>query len=305
MTSLFERPIAVIEAPSNLGLRPPREGIEPGTKYAPGSLSEAGLYGRLKPSAHYRVEPSPYPFGVRDESGVRHSREITKFSRELADILGRTLTSSREFPLVIGGDCSVLIGVALALKRIGKFGLLFVDGHTDFYLPEQSPTGGAAGLDLAIVTGWGPSCLTDMDGLRPYIDAERVMLLGNRGDEPADDAPIPTPARAGMEHWPLARFRANSKPELQAAVNQRFRDVEGVWMHIDVDVLDSSIMPAVDSPQPDGLSWEELGSIVRSAFESNRVSGIDICIFDPSLDADQKLSRELADNIASWFSAVV
>ena len=303
MTNSRRKVVEAIEAPSNLGLSPPRSGKEPGTRLAPDSLAAAGLYELVKPKSLRRVEPPLYPFGSRGESGVKHDAQIRTYSRDLADAIEPALVAGN-FPLVIGGDCSVLIGAGVALKRLGEYGLLFIDGHTDFYLPEQSPSGGAAGLDLAIVTGWGPSQLTNIDGLRPYFLAKNVMTIGHRFKGALPPAPIPTPAIAGMEDWPLDRWRKNEeRTRFRQSLDRIARSSPaGVWMHVDVDVLDSQIMPAVDSLQPDGLSWNELAEIISGAFETTFVCGMTVCIFDPSLDTDQSLSQTLARNIATWLT---
>ena len=85
---------------------------------------------------------------------------------------------------------------------------------------------------------------------------------------------------------------------IQAAVNtalERFRhdSIEGFWIHLDVDVLDSDIMPAVDSPQPDGLRYDELIDILRLLLGSRLAVGMEVTIFDPDLDPEGKYAREL------------
>jgi arginase len=94
----------------------------------------------------------------------------------------------REFPLILGGDCSILLGAVLALRRRGRFGLLFIDGHADFYQPEANPNGEAASMDLAFVTGHGPPLLTDLEGRGPLVRMETDVLVAALG--------APPPARA-------------------------------------------------------------------------------------------------------------
>ena len=55
-------------------------------------------------------------------------------------------------------------------------------------------------------------------------------------------------------------------------------------MHRDADVLDDAVMPAVDYRMPDGLSWEELATILQVAIGSGRAIGLNITIFNPKLD---------------------
>ena len=68
----------------------------------------------------------------------------------------------------------------LALKRRGRFGLLFIDGHADFYEPEINPNGEAASMDLAFATGYGPRLLTDFDGKGPLVRPEDAVAFGCR-----------------------------------------------------------------------------------------------------------------------------
>ncbi len=93
----------------------------------------------------------------------------------VADVVGRG-----EFPILLGGDCSILLGSTLALRRRGRYGLLFIDGHADFYQPEANPNGEAASMDLAFATGHGPELLTNLEGLRPLVRDEDVVAFGFR-----------------------------------------------------------------------------------------------------------------------------
>jgi arginase len=88
-----------------------------------------------------------------------------------------------QFPIVLGGDCSILIGCMLALRRLGKYGLFFIDGHADFYQPEAEPNGEVASMELAIVSGSGPSILTDIDGLKPLVQDKDIIAFGYRDTE--------------------------------------------------------------------------------------------------------------------------
>ena len=63
-------------------------------------------------------------------------------------------------------DCSIVLGPLLALRRRGRYGLAFLDGHADFQHPSDEPNGEVASLDLAVATGRGPDLLTNLEGLR-------------------------------------------------------------------------------------------------------------------------------------------
>jgi arginase len=293
------KPIVIVEAPSNLGLKPPSPGREPGTARAPVALRRAGLHELVSPTRVIRVEAPAYAIDENRAVNVRNVAAIADYSRKLADAVGGCFARG-EFPLVLGGDCSILLGNMLGLRRRGEPALLYIDGHTDFYLPEQSTSGGAAGMDLAFVTGWGPDALTNLEGLMPYVREERVAALGNRDFDRLHPAPIPSAPASRMHYRDLTALREAgmaqaAKEALEAVHDGKPRDV---FLHVDVDVLDSTIMPAVDSPQADGLRYDELTALLKAIIASALVSGMEVTIFDPDLDPDGHLARELAAVLA-------
>ena len=104
-----------------------------------------------------------------------------------------------EFPVVAGGDCTIVLGSMLALRRLGRYGLLFIDGNADFFQPEAEPQGEGASMDLALATGYGPATLTTWEGHRPLVRPEDVVAFGYRDHE--DQAqygsqPLPPELRA-------------------------------------------------------------------------------------------------------------
>src|SRR6185503_1286180 len=147
--------IQIISAPSILGLKPS------GVEKLPESLINAGLPEKINSVREIIKVPTlndAYDIRRDSETNCLNPTAIRDFSLNLIMALTEQM-NSRNFPLVLGGDCSILIGIMPALKLKGNFGLLFLDAHADFYLPDQSTTGELADMDLSIVTGRGPSIL--------------------------------------------------------------------------------------------------------------------------------------------------
>lgn len=300
MTARSEIPrVAVIEAPSILGLRPS------GVQGLPDALLGAGLAERLQARHAGRVAPeSPYD-SRRDLTTLTLNPDgIASFSQKLADAVGEVIDGG-EFPVVLGGDCSILLGNLLALKRRGRYGLLFVDGHADFYNPEANPTGEAASMELALATGRGPDVLTNLEGRKPLIPDEDVVVFGFRdADEQAAYGSQPLPQE--LVAFDLAAVRSRG---IDTAARDAVRHLTrnggpdaGFWIHVDADVLDDVIMPAVDYRLPGGLSWKELTTVLRVAIQSRRSVGLEVTIYNPQLDPDgtgaHELVRVMADALA-------
>ncbi|MFI1394626.1 arginase family protein [Streptomyces sp. NPDC020681] len=290
------RQIAIIEAPSILGLRPS------GVEELPGALLGAGLAERLGAVSAGRVEAAAYD-PVRDpDSGVLNAAGIARYSGRLADVVSGVLDQGL-FPVVLGGDCSILLGNLLALRRRGRHGLLFLDGHSDFYQPAAEPNGEAASMELALATGRGPRVLSDLEGLGPLVRDEDVVAFGFRDAEESAEAGM-QPLPAGLEAVDLAGVRAVGAREAARRAVGRLAGIGGYWVHLDVDVLDDAVMPAVDYRIPGGLSWAELEAVLETALGDERAVGFDIAIFNPRLDPDGTLGARLVECLArGWNSA--
>src|ERR1039457_2926785 len=140
---------AIVEAPSALGHVPEHRGVE----RAPEVLLAAGLADGLAARRADRVEAAGD--GADRDSGthVMNPQAIRDYSPLLADAVTAVLGDG-EFPVVLGGDCSILLGTMLALRRRGRYGLLYIDGDADFYQPEVNPLNALVnGLVIALLGG--------------------------------------------------------------------------------------------------------------------------------------------------------
>jgi arginase len=290
------RHIAIIEAPSILGLRPT------GVEKLPDALNRAGLTRNLNARKAGRVESGPYSEKRDPETGFLNAGEVAAYTERLAAEVGRVLETG-DFPLVIGGDCSILLGSSLALKRRGRHGLLFLDGHMDFYQAEANINGEAASSELALVTGRGPALLTTYDGDRPLVADGDVVPFGFRDEDEArsyGSQPLP-PA---MKAFSLAAIRqiGIGTPTREALGVVSAHGSRGYWIHLDADVLDDAIMPAVDYRMPGGLSWTEIEIVLRIALENSNAVGMQVTILNPTLDAGGTIVRAFAGMLSRCFA---
>jgi arginase len=289
----YARRIAVLDAPSNLGLRPPAPGVVPGVYKLAGALRDHDLVARLGARDAGVVTPPRYVSELVTGEGTRNEAAIARYTLRLADRIEAFLRDG-EFPVVLGGDCSILLGAMLALRRRGRYGLAYLDGHLDFRHPGNAAQPDAvAGEDLALVTGRG-GVLAELEGLRPLVREADVRAIGPRsGDEALAEVAataIAVETDIDVRTAGAALVGARALTSLESA--------EGFWVHLDADIIDPETMPAVDSPDPGGLALAEVGLLLGALLASPRALGLGVTILDPDLDEDGTLAGRFADLIA-------
>ncbi|SDN38801.1 arginase family protein [Allokutzneria albata] len=291
------RTVAVLDAPSNLGLRPPKPGTVPGTAKAPGALRDAGLLSRLgAEDAGHLVAPRYDRADWQPGDGVFHAAQIAGYAGRLAARVGDLLGAGR-FPVVLGGDCGILLGTGAAVRRhVRRAGLVYLDGHSDFRHPGNSEhVGAAAGEALALVTGRGQPDLSNVDGSGPIFADDSVVLMGIREDDEASEELADTEI---MVRTAAEIQSAGAAPSAQWA-RERLDGLDGFWVHLDVDILDAAVMPAVDSPDPGGLEHSELAELLSGLTSAPNCLGMEVTVFDPDLDPDGALAEELAATLSA------
>lgn len=301
-TRTMPRGVDLIGAPSNLGLRPLRPGHVPGARRAPAALRAHGIVRRLGADDRGDVAAPAYDPSPDPATGYRNGVGLAAYTPALADRVGESLDRGR-FAFVLGGDCSVLLGGALALRRRGRYGLLFIDGHSDFYFPRVPRPLSAAGMDLALATGHGPDAIANIEGRSPYFREEDTVVFGYRDRGTADEVEIERFDRAAFTRIPLERVRELGVAKAVADAKHLLENpaLDGFWIHLDVDVLDPTFMPAVDSPDPGGMMPEQLEQVLAVALSSPRLAGMEMTIYDPDLDADGHLADRLVALLARAF----
>ncbi|ALD14463.1 arginase (plasmid) [Clavibacter capsici] len=265
-------------------------------------MREAGLFRRLAELGARDggvVLPGRYVDDDADRPThrVRNEQAMVEHARRLADRVADVLRAGGS-PLVVGGDCSVLLGAGVAMARRGGAGLVHVDGHTDFRNPGNSDRcASVAGEDLAVAVGRHRQAIADIDGCGPYFAAAHAAHVGCRDD----DAEIVEVRSLLGCVVPASEWRILGTQAVADAV-LRVADVSGYWLQVDVDVLDPEVMPAVDSPDPGGCTAGELVELLRAL--APRAVGASVTVFDPDLDPDGRHARLVSDVVVDGLSGL-
>jgi arginase len=278
-------------------------GTDRGEARAPRALRDAGLAERTGARDAGDVDATVDDPNRDARTGVVGFEQIRRASSEVDSAVAEVLDEGGK-PLVVGGDCTVLVGaLAAAKERLGRVGLAFVDGHLDYFGGETSPSGEAADMDLAFVTGYGPEGLVDLAGPPPIAEPGDVVVMGHRADPEVGDPPETDLVDERIQLVEAPAIKRGDPERLGRYVAERLEAQAGhFWVHFDVDVFDQAEMPAVTYPLPDGLGWEHAEALLRALVRSRRLVGLSVADFVPDKDADGKYARRLVDLVAGLFA---
>jgi arginase len=286
------RTIGLVGVPTNSA------GTISGVARAPTTLREAGLVDALRQHTDmhdYGDVTLPDPSPERDPVThlIDHHGLIAMVTRVREAVT--SIMDNGHFPLVIGGDCPLLLGCLAAARNLKRKGLLFVDGHEDAYLPVQSSTGEAADSELAFALGmadasWSP----ELAAVLPLVAPTDVRILGAR-----DAALLRAEGVASLgDRIPLVDGdHLSAEPDVATAEAVSHLP-DPWWFHLDLDVLSTEALQAIDYPQPGGLGWDELSVVVTTAMGANP-TGWDITIYNPDLDPERIHARRIVDFVRS------
>jgi arginase len=278
--------IGVLGVPANSA------GTTGGVARAPEALREAGLVEALQRVAEATdygdvVLPAPSP----ERDPIAHVIDPSGLAALVHAVRAAvaTILEDRRFPLVLGGDCPLLLGCLAAFGSADRPGLLFVDGHEDAYPPERSTTGEAADMELGFALGmvetpWWP----ELQAITPLVTPDHVRILGAR------DRPLLEAEGVGSlsDRVPLVDGRRLAE-EPGASTRSALDALSSLWwFHLDLDVLSTDALPAVDYPQEGGLDWGDLDIVAATALAAGPI-GWDVTIYNPDLDPERIHARRI------------
>jgi len=267
-----------------------------GVSNAPGALREAGLAGAL--GSHTDLGDVEIPPLKRDLTEGK-AKNFTHF-RDATSRIYRATKTLKEGPLLIlGGECSETVGAMAGLTEVhgGKLGMLWLDAHGDFNVPDTSPSGYIGGMCLAMACGMAPGLDLGIGQAPPPLAGERLVHVGSRALDP--------PEVAAFNSSPAKLFTAQQVKKTGAAEvaeeAARHLDNRSDWIgcHLDVDVVDPELIPSVSYPTPGGLTTEETSTIVGKLLGTGKLRVIELAAYNPSKDRRAASARKIIEILSA------
>lgn len=237
------------------------------------------------------------PAGERGGSGLLNEAA-------LAELVEASRTRVREAhmrgsrPLLIGGDCPVLLGPLAAIRAAGdRPGLVMLDGHEDAWPPARSDTGEGSDSEIAIALGRVPALPAPL--AVPVLTPAAIAQLGPRDLAELEEEDVPS-LRDELACFASGAEVAAAGEPAEALARRAIEAIEadGFWLHVDLDVLATAEFRAVDYPQEGGIDWPTLDRLSRTAARDPRCRGASVVIYNPALDPDRSDAGRLVDYLA-------
>jgi arginase len=218
---------------------------------------------------------------------------IIPMSRRVAGAVA-TSVQAGHFPLVLGGDHSLSIGSVRGAARNRKIGVIWLDAHADFNTAETTPSGNIHGMSLAILAGQGDKSLVQLwDESIPVIDPNNVAIIGARDLDPGEKVNLREAGAMVMSMEQIDRYGMVSVVE--KAIEHVSREVEGIYLSLDLDALDPQHAPGVGTPVPAGLTQREAHLACELIAETGKLIGMDLVEVNPILDIQNRTAALAVD----------
>jgi len=291
--------IVLIGAPSSAAA------FLPGSEKAPAALRAAGLVERLQ-SIGYEVNDlgdCPQRMFADDEEHKR-ARNLPAIVASLNDLKPKAelAIKSGGLVLVLGGDCTQIIGLLAGARRYFRhLNLLWFDGDADLNTPASTPSGRLDGMALSTIIGKGSPELVRFWGEPQIVREPDTVLFGVSRLDPYEQEFL---ARSPVRHNLAREIRQKGiEKSTQRALEQLHADSREFILHLDVDVISEEEFSAVNLPRGGGFSFAETQASLTEFAKSKNLLGLDIAQYNPDKDPDGASAKKIVDLLAHVLSA--
>ena len=264
--------VELLSVPYDSGVRSVRMGA------GPEALLKSGLSDRIAAQGH---EVSETTIELPRDSFLPEVKAAFELDRRLVKSVFAAVERNA-FPVVLSGNCISSLATVSGLGATDP-GVVWFDAHADFNTPETTRSGFLDGMALAILTGrcWQPLAMS-IPGFTPVRD-DRVLLIGARHVDDAEDALL-------SQTKVVRLTTASVRKEFQRSLTDLANRVTDIYLHVDLDVLDTSEGNANSFAVAGGLSLRELVDAIHAIGDAVRIRAVALTAYDPACDENGKMS---------------
>ncbi len=273
-----------------------RRGVDMG----PSAIRYARLQAVLKelgyPVTDLGNAVTPIPETVEKREEIRHLAAVRGVCEEVAG-RAEAMISEGLFPIFLGGDHSISIGTVSGVARsFGRTGVIWLDAHADFNVPETSPSGNIHGMPLSVLTGRGHPDLVDIGGEGASVRTEDVVVLGLRSVDTKERSLL---REAGVRVYTMKEIDAYGVASVVRRALKDLSHVDRLHLSFDLDVVDPDVAPGVGTPVRGGLTYREAHLVMELINEAGIVTSLDVVEVNPILDDGNETAELAVELVAS------
>lgn len=279
--------IRIIGVPMDLGQS--RRGVDMG----PSAVRYAHLQRRLE-RLQFAVHDMgnvqvPNPEEEIAEGRIRRLQAVARACDVIFQMARGAMTEG-DFGIFLGGDHSISIGTIAAAACNAPVGVIWVDAHADFNIPETSPSGNIHGMPLAALVGDGAPELVNVGYPGPKLSPENIILIGTRDLDPGERERL---IRSGIRAYTMRHVDEMGMATVAREALSDLAHLPKLHVSLDMDSLEPDEAPGVGTPVPGGLTYREAHLLMEILGDSGRVHSLDVVEVNPILD-DGNRTAELA-----------
>jgi arginase len=277
-----------------------------GQERAPAALRSAGLVERLAAgrSVADRGDVVAELFAVDQEHPTRRNLPaVLRVARQVADAVAQVVEAGA-IPLVLGGDCTVTLGVVAGVRRLRpEAGLFYFDGDADLATPEATSSGVLDAMGIAHLIGLTDNDLARLGGRRPLLPPERLVLFGVDETDPESFRKPVLRDHPGLRWYPDHAVRRDPAGTARAAL-RGLNTGAGLVLHFDVDAVDSGDLPLANYPHyGTGVSLEAAAQALAVAAAAPDLAAVVLTEVNPTHDPDGRQIRRYVDAVGGALAA--
>lgn len=276
-----------------------------GQDQTPAALRRAGLLDRLRSAGVDVDDAGDLPGAVfavdHEHPGARSLGTVARVAREVADAVAEQLgRAGPRRPLVVGGDCTITLGVIAGFRRShSDVGLIYVDGDTDLGTPDSDGAGILDAMGVAHLLGRGAAELTGLAGASPLLTPGALALVGSDPRE-TNAASRRFLAETGVSFQEGPALVADPAGTAQRALAAVARADGPVVVHFDVDTVDSGDLPLGNYPHyGSGVRLADVVAGLRPLVRHPACAGLVLTEVNPSYDPGGSQLRRYIDAVVT------
>ena len=285
--------VSLLGIPMDLGAG--RRGVDMG----PSALRYAQIAETLRSLGHWVKDHGNVAVPIvetidRSSNEPHYLEQIRSACQEAAERL--QALPAETFPICLGGDHSMAMGTVAGVTRGLRTGLIWVDAHTDFNVPQISPTGNIHGMPVAHLVGLGDERLINIGGAGAKIKAEDIVMIGIRSVDFEERQLL---RERGATIYTMKEVDTLGMARIANETLEKLGALPRVHVSFDADAFDPSVCPGVGTPVPGGLTYREGHLLMELLSDSGIISSLDLVEVNPVLDSQNTTAKIMVEMAAS------